>query len=85
MVFPDHTHLLFFMKSSPLFMKIWSFETIHCLNYNTQRQKRHTVTKVNFLGFAFYGFIGSMKSMLFLAYILLLLSLACGQRNSQKI
>ena len=88
MVFPDHTHLLFFMKSSPLFMKIWSFETIHCLNYNTQRQKRHTVTKdvkVNFLGFAFYGFIGSMKIMLFLAYILLLLSLACGQRNSQKI
>ena len=57
MVFPDHTHLQFFMKSSPLFMKILSFETINCLNYNMQRQKRHTVTKgvkVNFLGFAFF-------------------------------
>ena len=33
-------------------MNLWSFETIHCLNFNTQRQKRHGVTndvKVNFL------------------------------------
>ena len=22
-----------FMKLSPLFVKIWSFETIHCLNF----------------------------------------------------
>ena len=38
------------MKLSPLFMEIWSFETIHCLNFNTRRQKRHDVTndvKVN--------------------------------------
>ena len=41
-----------FMKISPLFMEIWSFETIHCLNFNTQRQKRHDVindVKVNIL------------------------------------
>ena len=41
-----------FMKSSSLYMEIWSFETIQCLNYHTQRQTRHDVTKevkVNFL------------------------------------
>ena len=32
------------MKISPLFMERWPFETIHCLNVNTQRQKRHDVT-----------------------------------------
>ena len=40
------------MKLSPLFMEIWSFETIHCLNFNTQRQKRYDVTndvRANFL------------------------------------
>ena len=38
------------MKLSPLFMEIWSFKTIHCLIFNTQRQKRHDGTndvKVN--------------------------------------
>ena len=47
-----------FMKLSPLFMEIWSFETIHCLYFSTQRQKRHDVTndvKVNFL---ICGFVG---------------------------
>ena len=41
-----------FMKLSPLFMEIWSFETIHSLNFNMQRQKRYDVTndvKANFL------------------------------------
>ena len=55
------------MKLSPLFMEIWSFETIHCLNFNTQRQKCYDVTndvKVNFL---IYKFAGCMKNMLFLA------------------
>ena len=40
------------MKLPPLIMEIWSFETIHCLNINMQRQKGHDVTndvKVNFL------------------------------------
>ena len=57
----NDTHLIYevlgsypanFMKLSPLFMEIWSFETIHCLNFHPQRQKRHDATndvKVNFL------------------------------------
>ena len=60
-----------FMKLSPLFVEIWSFETIHCLNFNTQRKKRHDVTndvKVNFL---ICGFAGCKKNTLFLAKILL--------------
>ena len=49
-------------KLSQLFIEIWSFETIRCLNFNTQRQKRHAVThdvKVNFLicGFVILFFI----------------------------
>ena len=67
------------MKLSLLFMEIWSFETIHCLNFNMQRQKRHDVTndvKVNFL---ICGSVGCMKNMLFLANLLFLLSLACVQ------
>ena len=58
------------MKLSPLFIEIWSFETIHCLKFNTQRQKRHDVTndvKVNFL---ICGFVERMKNMLFLANLL---------------
>ena len=58
------------MKFSPLFMEIWSFETIHSLNFNKQRQKCHDITddvKANFL---FCGFVGCMKNMLFLANIL---------------
>ena len=58
------------MNLSPLFMEIWSFETVNCLNFNTQRQKRHDVTndvKVNFL---ICGLVGCMKHMLFLANIL---------------
>ena len=58
------------MKLSPLFIEMWSFETIHCLNFNAQRPKRHDVTndvKVNFL---IFGFVGCMKNMLFLDNIL---------------
>ena len=50
-------------------MEIWSFETIHCLNFNMQPQKRHDVTndvKVNFL---ICVFVECIKYMLFLAYI----------------
>ena len=64
------------MSLSPLFMEIWSFETIHCLNFNTQRQKRHDVTydvKVNFL---VCGFVGCMKNMLFLANLLFFIILS---------
>ena len=42
---------------------------MHCLNFSTQRQKRYDVTndvKVNFL---ICGFVGYMKTILFVAYI----------------
>ena len=81
----NYTHLIYevlrsypanFMKLSPLFMKIWSFETIHCLNFNTQRQKRHEVTNDTKINFLICKFVGCMKNMLFLAIILFLLSVA---------
>ena len=59
------------MKLSPLFMEIWPwkyglYETIHCLNVNTKRQKRHDVT----YDFLICGFVGCMKNMLILANIM---------------
>ena len=51
------------MKLSQLFIEIWSFETIHCLNFKTQRQKRYDVTndvKVNIL---IYQAAGCMKNI----------------------
>ena len=73
------------MKLSPSFMEIWSFETIHCLNFNTQRQKRHDVTndvKVNFL---ICGFVGCMKNMLLLAYLLFYYPLHVCNRIRRKV
>ena len=74
------------MKLSPLFMEIWSFETIHCLNFNTQRQKRHDVTsdvKVNFL---ICGFVGCMKNMLLLANLLFCIILSmCAIEFAEKL
>ena len=67
------------MKLSPLLMEVWSFETIHCLNFNTQRQKRHDVTNDVKVHFLICGFVGCMKNMLFLANLLFLLSLAFVQ------
>ena len=58
------------MKLSPLFMEIWSFETIHCLNFNKKCQKRHDAAndvKVNFL---ICRFDGCIENMLFPAKIL---------------
>ena len=55
------------MKLSPLFMEIWSFETIHCLNFNMQRQIRYDIAndvKVNFL---IRRSAGCMKNMIFFA------------------
>ena len=54
-----------FMKLSPLFMEVWSFETIQYFNFNTQRQKRYDVTndvKVNFL---IYGFARCIKHAIY--------------------
>ena len=57
-------------KLSPLFMKLWSFETIHCLNFNTQRQERHGVTNDVNVNFLICRFVGCMENMIFLANIL---------------
>ena len=56
----------------PLFISrfVWLFQTMHCPNFNTQRQKRHNViynVKVHFL---ICGFAGCVTNMLFLANIL---------------
>ena len=61
------------MKLSPLFMEIWSFETVHCLNFNMQRQKCPDVTKDVKVNFLICGFVRCMKNMLFLANILFLI------------
>ena len=73
------------MKLSPLFMEKWSFETIQCLNFNTQRQKRHDVTndvKVNFL---ICGFVGCMKNMLLLANLLFIILRMCAIEFAEKL
>ena len=57
------------MKLSQLFLEIWSFETIHCLNLNTQRQKRYDVTNDVKVKFLISGFAGCISFMLFLANI----------------
>ena len=64
-------------------MEILSFETKDCLNYNMKRQKRLGVSKDVKVNFLVLGFIGCIKSILFLD-IIYFLSLACGQWNSQK-
>ena len=50
-------------------MEIWSFETIHGFNFNTQRQKRHGITYDVKINFQICGFVGCMENMLFLANI----------------
>ena len=74
------------MKLSPLFIEIWSFETIYCLNFNTQRQKRHDVTNdvnVNFLN---CGLVGASKNVLFLASILFFIILSmCAMTFAEKL
>ena len=73
------THLIYevlrsypanFMKLSPLFVAIWSFELIHCQNFKTHCQKRPDVSNAIKVNFLFCGFVGCMKNMLFLANIL---------------
>ena len=74
-----------FIKLSPLFKEIGSFETMHCLNFNMQRQKRHDVTndvKVNFL---ISGFVGCLKNIYFLlTYFFIILSM-CAMEFSEKL
>ena len=73
------------MKLSPFIKEIWSFETIHCLNPNMQRQKRHDVTndvKVNFL---ICGFVGCMKNVLFLANTPFIILSICAMEYEEKL
>ena len=73
------------MKLSSLFMEIWSFKTIHCLNFNMQYYKHHDVTnevKVNFL---ICGFVVCMKNMLFLANILFIICSMCAMEIAEKL
>ena len=74
------------MKFSQLFTEIWSFETIHCLNFNTQRQKRHDVTNDVRVNFLISGFVGCMKNMLFLANLLFFIILSmCAIKFAEKL
>ena len=73
------------MTLYPLFMEIWSIETIHCLNFNTERQKRHDVTndvKVNFL---ICWFVRCMKNMLLLANLLFIILSMCAIEFAEKL
>ena len=74
-----------FIKLSQLFMEMWSIETIHCLNFNGQRQKLHDVTndvKVNCL---IHGLVGCMKNMLVLFNILFFIILSiCAMEYAEK-
>ena len=74
-----------FMKLSSLLMELWSFETIHCLNFNTQRQKHHDVTNDAKINFLICGFVGCMQNMLFLANILFTILSMCALESAEKM
>ena len=66
-------------------MKIWAFESIHCLNLNMQCQKRYDVTngvKVNFL---ICAFVRCKINMLFLAYILFIILSMSAVEFAEKL
>ena len=74
------------MKLSPLFMVIWFFETIHCLNFNMQPYKHHDVTDDIQVNFLICGFVGCMKNMLFLAKILFFIICSiCAMELAEKL
>ena len=50
-----------------LFMELWSFETMQCLNFKMQRQKRHDVINDVNVTFLVWEVARCMKNMLFLA------------------
>ena len=73
------------MNLSPLFMEMWSFETIHCLNFNTQRPKRHDVTNDVKVKFLIYGFVGCMKTCyILLTYFFIILNM-CAMEFAEKL
>ena len=67
-----------FMKLSPLFMEMWSFETIHCLNFNTQNQKRNDVTNDVKINFLICGLVGCLKNMIVLSNIFFIILSMCA-------
>ena len=74
------------MKLSPLFMEIWSFETIHCLNFNMQHQKRHDVTNDVKVIFLICRFVGCMNNLLFPANIFFFIILSmCAMEFAEKL
>ena len=73
------------MKLSPLFMEIWSFETIHCLKFNMQRQKRYDVTNDVKFNFLICEFAGCMKNMLFFANIFFFVLSMCAKQFAEKL
>ena len=73
------------MKLSPLFMEIWSSETIHCVKLNTQRQKPHDVTndvKLNLLTCRF--FVCMNKCYFLQTYFFIILSI-CAMEFAEKL
>ena len=65
-------------------MEICSFETIHCLNFNTQRPKRHDVANDVKVSFLICGFVGYMDNMLFLANIRFTILSLCAMEFTEK-
>ena len=73
------------MKLSPLFMEIWSFGTIQCLNFNRQRQKRHDVTNGVNVNFLIRGFVRCMKKLLFFANIHCVIISMCAMEFAEEL
>ena len=57
-------------------MEMWSFETIHSLNFNAQRRKCHDVTNYVKVNFLIFGLVWCMKNMLVLSNILFFIILS---------
>ena len=73
------------MKLSPLFIEMWSFETIHCLNFTPQRPKRHDVTNDVKDNFLICGFVGCIENMLFLANNFFIILSMCTMEFAEKL
>ena len=66
-------------------MQIWSFETLKCLNFSMQRQKRHDITNDVKVYFLICGFARWMKNMLFLARLLFIILSMCAMEVLEKL
>ena len=66
-------------------MEIYSFETIHCLNFITQGQKLYNVTNDVKIKLLICGFARCIKNMLFLATILFIILSMCAMEFAEKL